>query len=364
MPLPLPDEKEVPEAVNYMPRISIILPFEPKMTSKRELEYKLQRIADQVEKYLARNYVDETVTMMMDKLNGLIKSLDFSTYKKSLAIFLSPIMEKVYYLDIPVEEKLIIDESFEIRDLVYNKKDLHTYLVLVLSSARSRLFLGKADHFLRLASYTPAQFAGCRYEASERLSNFSDPSPYKEVMLEKFLRYADNSLGIILKAYQLPLFVMATEKVTGMFKKITQYSHRITGYVPGNFEEATEAEIWMAIEPQVADWKKIKTADLLLRLDAARGSGKLAMGIQKVWQAAAEKKGRLLVVEKNYMFSADRGASDTLILPHDEESNSAFYIKDAVDDVIEKVLENGGDVEFVEDDALADYAHIALILYY
>lgn len=332
MTLPLHDEKEVLD----LPGISIMLPFEPKMTVKRELEYKLQRIAGQVESYLSGNYVDETVTTMMNRLNHLIKSLNYSTYKKSIAIYLSPLMEKVYYLDIPVEEKLVLDEPFRIRDLVDNKKELHRYLVLVLSHARSRLYKGDDNRFVRLASNSPAQVAGCRREAPARLA---DPLYYREVMLDKFLRYADHSLGLILKAYQLPLFVMATEKVMAHFKKITHYAHRITGYIHGNYEEASEAEIRKAIAPHVADWQKIREADLLLRLDAARGKGKLATGIKKVWQAAAEKKGRLLVAEKNYLCAA-------------------------VDEVIEKVLENGGDVDFVADDALADCGHIALIQYY
>jgi hypothetical protein len=35
-----------------------------------------------------------------------------------------------------------------------------------------------------------------------------------------------------------------------------------------------------------------------------------------------------------------------------------------VDDLIEKVLQDGGDVEFVEDGSLNDYQHIALVQYY
>lgn len=37
------------------------------------------------------------------------------------------------------------------------------------------------------------------------------------------------------------------------------------------------------------------------------------------------------------------------------------YIKDAVDEVIEKVLENGGDVKFVDKDVLKDCHGIALL---
>jgi hypothetical protein len=358
------NEKSVLDAVKYLPGISVILPFEPKMTNKRELEYRLQRIAEQVERDLAANYVKETIAVVMNKLQALIKNLDYSTYKKSLALFVSPLTEKVYYLDIPVEEKIIIDESFEIRDLVFSKKEIHKYLVLVLSSGRSRLFLGNTTVFVRLASNTPAHFAACRHEAPERVANFSDPSHYKEVLLEKFLHNVDNGLGIILKAYQLPLFVLATERVMGHFRKITRYGSRITGYVHGNFEESSEMDIRKAIAPHVKDWRKVMTDDLLLRLDAARGSGKLSIGIKNVWKAAAEKKGRLLVIEKNYRCAAEQGPAGTDIRPHDEAGNNPFYIKDAVDDVIEKVLENGGDVEFVDEGLMADYGHIALIQYY
>ena len=47
-----------------------------------------------------------------------------------------------------------------------------------------------------------------------------------------------------------------------------------------------------------------------------------------------------------------------------EPYNKFSYIKDAVDDVIEKVLETGGDVEFVDAAVLNDYQHIALLQYY
>lgn len=357
-------EKEILEAVRYFPCVSIVLPFEPKMTIKKELEYRLQRVADQVEKDLMINYVDEKVEAVMNKLRLLIKTLDFTTYKVSIAIFVSPVIEKVYYLDIPVEEKVIIDESFEIRDLVYSKKEIHKYLVLVLSSERSLLFLGNTTQFIRLVSNTPKHFAACRHDAPERVANFSDPSHYKEVMLDKFLHNVDNGLNIILNAYQLPLFVMATEKIVGHFKQISHNVNRISGHVHGNFESSSVTDIRKAIAPLVADWKKVKEDDLLLRLDAARGAGKLAVGIQNAWKGATQKGGRLLVIEKNYMCAADPSDNESVIVPHDENSTNPFFIKDAVDDVIEKVLKNGGDVEFVEEGILKDYRHIALIQYY
>jgi len=71
-----------------------------------------------------------------------------------------------------------------------------------------------------------------------------------------------------------------------------------------------------------------------------------------------------LLVEKDYMYIAEHGSTDEIIYKAIEPYNKFSYIKDAVDDVIEKVLQHGGDVEFVNKELLSGYDHIALIKYY
>jgi hypothetical protein len=359
------EEQQVLNVAKHLPCVSLIMPFEPKMALKSDLDHKLKLAFQKVRKQLNANYSDEQAGPVLTKLQMLIHTLDYSTYKKSIGIFVSPLVEKVYYLDIPVEEKIIIDESFEIRDLVYSKKEIHKYLVLVLSAQRSRIFLGNTVKFVRLASNMPHHVAAYKNDIPERVGNFSDPSHRKEVMLEKFLRHIDNNLEIILKAYSLPLFVMGTDRTVGHFKKITHHLKNITGYVHGNFDEASESAIWQAIAPHVADWKYVVQSDLMLRLDAARSADKLAIGINNVWKSATRGKGRLLVVEKNYMVAARYGSNQ---LREEEtalaENITPLFLKDAVDDVIEQVLASGGDVEFVDEGLLNIYGHIALIEYY
>ena len=183
-------------------------------------------------------------------------------------------------------------------------------------------------------------------------------------MLDKFLHHIDIGLDILLKAYPLPLFVMGTERTIGHFKKISRNKQYVIDFIHGNFEEATEAELKETIQPYINDWKRVKQQSLLQELNAAMGIKKLTVGIKEVWKAAYQKKGRLLVVEKNYMVPAQQGAEPEIIYQQDFSNNNSFYIKDAVDDIIEKVLENGGDVEFVDANLLTDYQHIALTLYY
>lgn len=360
----LPGADEILSAVKYMPCVSIIMPFEPKMSLKSELDYKLKLALSRLESELLASYTEEKALTVLRRLRALIKDLDFNTHKKSIAIFVSPLVEKIFYLDIAVEEKIIVDSSFEIRDLVYSKKEMHKYLVLVLSSKRTRIYLGNTNTFVRIVSNVPDHIAAYKNDVSERIANFSDPSERKEVMLEKFLRHTDDGLSILLKAYPLPLFVMGADRVIGHFKKITHNANRILGYVHGNYEEATEEELRKALQPEIADWKKVKQDDLLHQLDAAAGAKKLVAGMENVWREATHKRGRLLVVEKNFIYPAHLGNGEDIIYMEDHEAGNNFYIKDAVDDVIEKIFETGGDVEFVDAEVLKDYGRIALILYY
>src|SRR6476659_1164360 len=126
---PIP-ECEAVTAVKYLPAVSIIMPFTPVITLKQDLEYRIKIVMDKVEAMLNTHYKAEMVMPVILKLKNLVRNLNYNTHKKSIAIFVSPVVEKIYYLDVYMEDKIVIDQSFKIRDLVYYKKQKVEYLVL------------------------------------------------------------------------------------------------------------------------------------------------------------------------------------------------------------------------------------------
>jgi hypothetical protein len=363
-PVLTPEIHDLIHAVHYRPAVSIIMPFEPKMGLKAELTHSLKLAVNKVEQQLQKNYPKDICGLVMQKLRSVIKELNYNTHKNSLGIFISPVFEKVLYLDIAVEERIIIDESFEIRDLVYSKKQHQKYLVLALSAEESRVYLGNSNCISRIVSNTPNSYHAFVNDMQERIANFSDMKELKQIVLDKFLRNLDNSLDIILKTYHLPLFVLGTEKILGHFKQLTKHAGSVIEYVHGNYDDANLEQLKQALGPHIADWKKFRQRDIVNQLEDAAGKNKLAAGIRDVWQEAMRYKGRLLVVEQDYMYVAEHGSNEENIYKTLEPYNKFSYIKDAVDDVIEKVLENGGDVEFADAGVLKDYHHIALIQNY
>ena len=87
----------MPDNDESLPRISLVIPFDPKMRSQPGLINILTAAADKTEKELMINYPEERVIPVINKLRCLIKSMVCSSHEKSIGIFVSPLSEKVYY---------------------------------------------------------------------------------------------------------------------------------------------------------------------------------------------------------------------------------------------------------------------------
>jgi hypothetical protein len=353
-------KEELPALMNIKcrPCVSIIMPFEPKMYSKMALTHSLKIAANKIKHELYLNYAQNVADEVLDKLMDVINHLDYTTHKKSIAVFVSPEIKKAYYLDILVNEKVMVDSSFEIRDIVLNKQDKHEFLLLVISGKKEKIYFGNL-HKLQLIVSNNAEHV--HRDMPEPVANFTDAATVKETGLKRFLHYIDNGLSYTLKYYPLPLFVLSTKKTMGYFKTITKHNRNITGFIHGNFEDATESELISTIKPQLHNWNTIKEIHLMNYLKIAEDNLNLATGIHDVWLHANRRYKQLLVVEKNFYCPAFvTGKGETIFCNSNNDEN--IIAKDAVDDIIEKVLEHGGDVEFV--DELKDYNHIALAEYY
>lgn len=81
------------------PRISLILPFEPKMSRQQALFDMLTAAADKAEKELDATYPEETVKPVMKKLRRLIEDIHCRRDKKTICVFVSPVTEKVCYFE-------------------------------------------------------------------------------------------------------------------------------------------------------------------------------------------------------------------------------------------------------------------------
>jgi hypothetical protein len=91
------DYPDIPDDMESLPRISIIIPFEPRMNKKSELLNVLWSAADKAVTELKENFPEEKAMPVIIKLRRLIEGIHYEEHNKSIAIFVSPVTEKVYY---------------------------------------------------------------------------------------------------------------------------------------------------------------------------------------------------------------------------------------------------------------------------
>jgi hypothetical protein len=359
-----PEIKEVLEAPHYRPAVSLILPIQTKIGMEAETHRDLKFALDKTERLLKEEYPLEIVHRVMHKMDTLIAETIFPAGKKGLALYASPLFAKLFFLDTDVPERIIIDDSFEIRDLLLNRKEEKHYLLFVLSSEKCKLFMQTGQQLLPVKLEAPNSIDAYWNDEMERVSNFTDPVVYKTNQVEKFIRQMDKELLHVLNNHPLPVFLLGSKSILGVYKSITHASNHIKGVVEGNYEDASIHELSAALQPVYEDLKRQKQQQMLQMVEDAANQKKLSAGIQDVWKNAYEKKGRLLLVEKNYVASGEHVAAGKIVYKPTVAQNDFHSSHDVVDDVIEMVIQNGGDVAFMDDGSLAGYDHIALIQFY
>ena len=345
------DVQEVMEAVHYRPSITLLVPCKARIGMKEEMQQYLKLEADKIRKQLSAEYPADVVSLVMKKMNSLFAGIEYDEQKKSIAFFVSPVFSKLFYLDVPVEEKLIIDEMFEIRDLVYSRKRLGKYLLLVLGAKELAVYLIDAVNWVKILVDTDQSLSSAADTPHDKVANFSDNNSMGEKEIQKFLHYADRVLKTVLDTHQLPLLVMGDDKIIGYFRKITRYAENIVEYIHGDHLHDTVPHLQKIIQPYLRNRDRVLQQQVYMQLEDAASRDKLVTGIKNVWQEAKQKNAKLLVVERNYMYYAEVGGT-------------GLQERDKVDEVIRYVQECGGDVAFVDQDVLSECHHIALIRYH
>lgn len=344
------------------PAVSIILPAHPQTPkSKLDREY-LNSLLSQAEEQMLAQYSRIKTENLMDKLHHAVNTIKPNEISKGLAIYVSDTIEKVIHLPFSVTEKVIVDNSFEIRDLLMAAKMNRNYLVLIISQNKVKSFFGYGSHLI------PVHFEGMPENVKDVSNEHSYPGwdyldvhAYEEKNIHNYLRFIDDVIEKETKGTNDPVIVMGDTKLVGFLKNHTRNTKKIIGFVEGNYEHADFNEIRSRIRPYFDTFEGKEQDSAFDLLQNAVNSNTYSAGISEVWRSAAEAKGRLLLVERDYKQSARFGDDSYSILIDKEVERSRSKIVDAVDDIIEMVLLNHGDVVFVENGKLNSFQRIALI---
>jgi hypothetical protein len=356
------------------PSVSILLPVNKKYPHFKEAVRKLKKLVKEAETVLTDGLSKEMAQPLAAKLRETALSIDFTHLSESLAIYVSSEFQRVVHLSVPVEEKMIVGRTFELRDLFYAAKQNFHYLVLTISENKVRMFLGYGNHLSEQnSSQMPFGMYDVPGEGHSRAQSFSsdsssknvsDENSHRQILMDKYLRDIDNELTTILNQTRIPVIVCGVQKEIAGFNGITSNKDAIIGTIEGNFDYMNEKEICAKTDSILKEKLKNDQKKNLAFLDEAVGAKTFASGIRDVWRAVMEKRSRLLLVEKDLKIAGKTGKDKYTLVTDNVDTGNTRNMADVVDDLIEYTFEYGGDVVFVENGALKDHGGIALVTYY
>jgi hypothetical protein len=354
--------------------VSVILPTHPLSPERRVDRPEAEKAIEKARTLLLHNYPEPEVRPVMQSLQELLEQVDFDHNANGLGLYVSPAIRKMIRFPFNVEERVVVADRFELREVLYRLYYTSPYYVLIINGKGARLFEGSWDELTEISgadfpvayeeefSYNPPS-RGTSYSGQAHVKSFErDNAVLEELRLKDFFRKVDAKLKPYIVG-ETPLVVLAPEEELAWFKSISDLEKRIIAGPPGNYDHVSLKLLAGLVWPVVYAHLQKQTGNLATEFRERIGELRGITGVQDIWQAAREGKGLKLLVEKDYHCPGFVTGDDYRlyltppVTPHKT-------IADAVDQLIETVLEKNGKVVFTENEALKDYGRIALITRY
>ncbi|MFM2207817.1 MAG: hypothetical protein RL213_1792 [Bacteroidota bacterium] len=344
------------------PAISIILPTHPQYPGFKADKEHMIELVRRAEDQLAARFSKHKTGLLMDRLHEAIAGIDYTSLSESLAIYVSEGTSKVIHLPFEVSEKVIVDDSFEVRDLIYSAKLNRQYLLVSVTKNGVRTAIGFGNALLPVKyKDMPRNIHDVKNSHSLPGWDYLDTEAYDENNLRNYLHFIDETVRKAVGNEDLPIIFAGDVKLLGYLRTGATVAPKVIGYIEGNLDHATVPEIRQKVQPILDGLNKKQEEEAMLLLQHFVSKNQFSAGIAEVWRSVSEGKARLLLVERDYREAGMLGDDEYTFIPGEPVSAPHRLVADAVDDLIEHVIRHKGDVQFVPDGTLAQFQRIASV---
>lgn len=346
------------------PALTITLPTFRTAPQNRQDPIRVRNLVAEASKRLLGELSKREIEPLLIRLDALVNTIDFRNAQDGLVLFANHDMAELVYLPVPVKERVALDETFATRDLVYALHRSPRYWVLALSEQPTRLYEGLRDNLTEITSEGfPMTHEGPGGEAPLPGGIGVRVSAYRDERHRQFFRQVDAAFKPFMADDPLPLAVVGVDRFLSFFKELSSHNKAVVTTLTGSHDKTAPHELAKLVWPLVQANLDQKRQQAISDLDRAVSARTYASTVGEVWRMAQDGRGKVLFVEEDYHYPARVDESGRHLMPA-EDAQAADVMDDAVDEIIEAVLDKQGEVVFVENGSLAEHQRIAMILRY
>ena len=342
------------------PSVSILAPTHRTTPSNKQDPIKVKNLVRKAINRLHGEFKKREVAAVVANLQRLVREVDWEHILDGLALFASRGCSRAVSLPFRVKPRAIIDAAFATRDLVYSFNRAPPYRVLVLSH-KTRLY----DAWTNVLDEHTAKPFPMVHRGPGGASKLPggkgiNRSMVRDEAIRTFFRSVDDAVDALQKSNPLPLVLVGVERNLAFHREVARQSGAIVGMLSGNYDQASPSALGKLVWPVFESGATLLRTEALVQLDKAVGVHRHASGIDQVWRAVVGAKCRTLLVEKEFKYPADVSPEGDRLLPYTGQGIAA--LDDVVDEIIERVMDSGGEVFFYPAGTLEVHQKIAAVL--
>ncbi len=352
------------QSLRSTPSLTITLPTHRTSPDNKQDPIRVKNLVTAAANRLTETYGKRAVEPILRRLEELVSDIDYRYTLDGLAIFVSQDTARFFMMPFPLKERVVVDETFFTRDLVYALNRTPRYWVLALSEKPTRLFEGARETLQEIQTggfpLTHMGPGGLRGIPNDPAIN---QSAYRDEHHRKFFRQVDEAFAPFMAGDPLPLALIGVDRYLSFFREVSKHSSAIIATLTGSHDSTPAHDLGRLIWPLVEANLQHQREQVLRELEVAVGGQRYVSTLGEVWRFAAEGRVATLLVEEDYHQPAlvdESGLRLTLI----DEPTTPDALDDAVDEVIATVINRGGRVVFVPNDSLTAHQRIAAIIRY
>ncbi|MCX8061942.1 MAG: hypothetical protein N3D16_05125 [Anaerolineales bacterium] len=133
------------QQIKGYPLVTITLPTHRTAPENRQDPIRVKNLVRQAAERLLSELTKRETEPLLRNLDQVANQIDYRYTQDGLAMYIHQDFARLFYLPFPLKERVVIDQSFFTRDLVYALNRTQRYWVLVLSEKATRLYEGAYD---------------------------------------------------------------------------------------------------------------------------------------------------------------------------------------------------------------------------
>jgi hypothetical protein len=349
-------EKDLAQLSKFQgaPAVSILLSTHRTFPDNKQDSIRLKNLLTLAEERMYALYEKREVWPILEKLKAEEASIDPNYNLDSLAVYASPSMTKVFKLPVGVTDRVVVGEHFEIRPILKAQQQTEHYYILSITKNKVRLLLGLNDKIEKEIHNEDFPYLNIHHTTDNVKLQEAD---VVDGLLKEFFNTADKRFKKYYYENPLPLILLGDERNIAFYQEQMDIKGLVIGTASGSYDEASDHHLVQVTQPLIKKYLEEQQEKALGDIALAQGKQLLLVDLTDIYRAAADGRAATLYIEKNYF---QPGTIDEGVITLSTDPSS----EDVTLQIIDNVIEKGGNVVFMEGNTLNEFNGIALATRY